>query len=415
MNEAKSFIELKTECEDFLKIIGNRIFTNQGEKIMKKAVFFIKLGVVVFLLAGLNAYAQSATTFTGGLQAPSKIISTPEGNLLVAEGGNAPNTGRITLVERSGNRRTLITGLPSGPTAEGGLSGPTGLALQGRTLYVCIGQGDSTIAGSEQGTEIPNPSPSSTLFSTVLAIQLKAPVDATTGDFTMSVNDQLTFQIKPEVVLVNASGEKAFVRVLANFRNFTFGSRPNIVRPSNPFGIALIGKNLYTTDAGQNLVWETNINTGETNVLVYLNNKANPLPFGPPFVEPVPDSIRAFGKQLLVTYLTGFPFPAGQSEVHKINRVNNSHTTFIGGLSTAIDVLPVEGANGQTRFYVLEFSTAFLTNAPGRLLLYESPSAAPKVLAEGLVSPTSIARDETSGDLFITEMFTGRIMRASGN
>jgi hypothetical protein len=382
---------------------------------MKKAISFIKLAVIVLILAGLNTYAQSATTFTGGLQAPSKIISTPEGNLLVAEGGNAPNSGRITLVERSGNRRTLITGLPAGATAEGGFSGPTGLALQGRTLYVSIGQGDSTIAGSEQGTEIPNPLPSSKLFSTVMAIQLKTPVDATTGDFTMSVTDQLAFQIKPEVALVNTSGEKAFVRIIANFRDFTFGSRPNIVRPSNPFGIALIGKNLYTADAGQNLIWETNLNTGATEVLVYLNNKANPLPFGSPFVEPVPDSIRAFGKQLLVTYLTGFPFPAGQSEVHKINRVNNSHTTFIGGLTSAIDVLPVESTDGQTRFYVLEFSTAFLTNAPGRLLLYESQTAAPKVLAEGLVSPTSIARDETSGDIFITEMFTGRIMRVQGN
>lgn len=382
---------------------------------MKKAVSFITFGLAVLVLASLNAYAQAATTFTGGLQAPSKIISTPEGNLLVAEGGNAANTGRITLIERSGNHRTLITGLPSGATAEGGFSGPTGLALQGRTLYVCIGQGDSTIAGSEQGTEIPNPSPSSHLFSTVLAIQLKAPVDVTTGDFTMTVNDQAAFQIKPEIALVNAGGEKVFVSIVANFRDFTFGSRPNIVRPSNPFGIALIGKNLYTADAGQNLVWETNVNTKETRVLVTLNNKANPLPFGAPFVEPVPDSIRVFGKQLLVTYLTGFPFPAGQSEVHKINRVNNSHTTFIGGLSSAIDVLPVEGTNGQMRFYVLEYSTAFLTNAPGRLLLYESLTDAPKVLAEGLISPTSIARDESNGDIFITEMFTGRIMRVQGN
>lgn len=373
------------------------------------------LGLVVLLLTGLNTYAQSATTLTGGLQAPAKLIATPAGNLLVAEGGRAANNGRITLVEPSGNQRSLISGLPSGPTPEGGLSGPSGLALQGRTLYICIGQGDSTIAGSEPNTEVPNPSPSSKLFSTVLAIQFKTPVDMTTGNFTMSASDQAAFQIKPEVVLTNGDGEKISLRIVANFRDFTFGSRPNIVRPSNPFGIALIGKNLYTADAGQNLVWETNVNTGETEVLVYLNNKANPLPFGPPFVEPVPDSIRAFGKQLLVTYLTGFPFPAGQSEVHKINRINNSHTMFIGGLSSAIDVLPVEGANGEMRFYVLEFSTAFLANAPGRLLLFESPSAAPKVLAEGLISPTSLARHEASGELFVTEMFTGRIMRVPGN
>jgi hypothetical protein len=220
------------------------------------------------------------------------------------------------------------------------------------------------------------------------------------------------------LILKNAGGESASVKVVVDFRDFTYNHRPDFlgnVRPSNPFGLALIGKLLYTADAGQNLIWETNLTTGETRVLVFLNNKPNPLPFGPPFVEPVPDSIRAFGKQLLVTYLTGFPFAAGQSEVHKINRVNNSHITFIGGLTTAIDVLPIEGTDGQTRFYVLEFSTNFLSNAPGRLLLFLSPTATPKVLAEGLISPTGIAFDSTSGNVFITEMFTGRIMRVSGN
>jgi hypothetical protein len=59
------------------------------------------------------------------------------GNLLVAESGGAPNTGRVSIVDQFGNRRTPIDGLPSGISAEGGgPSSPQGLDLRGRTLFV---------------------------------------------------------------------------------------------------------------------------------------------------------------------------------------------------------------------------------------------------------------------------------------
>src|SRR5688572_26052629 len=103
---------------------------------IKKVVFFTTLAVCLLALTAMEARAQSASTFTGGLQAPSKIISTADGNLLVAEGGTAPNAARISIIDHNGNRRTLIEGLPSGPTPEGGFSGPSGLELRGRTLYV---------------------------------------------------------------------------------------------------------------------------------------------------------------------------------------------------------------------------------------------------------------------------------------
>src|SRR5688572_33111030 len=45
----------------------------------------------------------------------------------------------------------------------------------------------------------------------------------------------------------------------------------------------------------------------------------NPLPFGPPFIDAVPDSISLRGNELLVTTLTGFPFPPGRAEVRKVN------------------------------------------------------------------------------------------------
>ena len=124
----------------------------------------------------------------------------------------------------------------------------------------------------------------------------------------------------------------------------------------------------------------------------------------------MPDNVRVFGKQLLVPFLIGFPFPPGSSEVRKINLANNSQTTFIGGLTSAIDVLPVR-SNGQDQFFTLEFSTNMLANEPGRVRFFSSAGAAPVVIAEGLISPTSLSFDEATGTLFITEVFTGLIKK----
>jgi hypothetical protein len=52
-----------------------------------------------------------------------------------------------------------------------------------------------------------------------------------------------------------------------------------------------------------------------------------------------------------------------------------------------------------------------VANTPGRLSRFDQPDGAAVVLLTNLISPTSLARDETSGNLFITEIFTGRIIR----
>ena len=89
---------------------------------------------------------------------------------------------------------------------------------------------------------------------------------------------------------------------------------------------------------------------------------------------------------------------------------------LIKGLTSAIDVQPVKVLNGD-EFFTLEFSTNMLAQpsaAPGRLSLYESPTAAPLVIAAPLISPTSIVRDRSTGDLFITSIFTGQVVRVDG-
>ena len=85
-------------------------------------------------------------------------------------------------------------------------------------------------------------------------------------------------------------------------------------------------------------------------------------------MDAVPDTVRLYGDQLLVTLLTGFPFESGKAEVRKIDLVGGGTTTFIGGLTTAIDVNPIKRGSNPDQFLVLEFSTNMLPGAPGRLL-----------------------------------------------
>ena len=370
--------------------------------------------MLVFAFTSRDARAQAVSSvFAAGLKGPSKIIITPRGTLVVAESGTGHNDGRISVIDQSGNRRTLIDGLPSVTSVEGN-SGPTGLALRGRTLYVAIGQGDTAIPGPVAGSQMPNPAPSSSLFSSVLAIRLDSSIEFAGFDFTLTADDYARLANGGLLKAKNSAGGKLVVDVVVNFRNFEDEPRPDFagnVRNSNPFAIALKGDRLYVVNAGLNLVREVDLATGTGRVVARFAPKANPLPFGPPTVDAVPDSIRVFGNQLLITLLTGFPFAPGISEVRKINLANDSQTTFIGGLTSAIDVLAVSGSKGEDQFYTLEFSTNFLANAPGRLQLFSAANATPVVLASNLTSPTSMARDEQTGNLFITEIFTGRVIK----
>ena len=375
----------------------------------------ITLIIVAVLLCGfvLKSEAQTTSVLTAGLSRPTKIMLTPQGDLLVTETSGAPNSGRVSIIDRNGNRRTLIDGLPSG-ISPAGPSGPTGLDMRGSTLFVAIGEGDGTVAGPIPGTQLANPNPSSPLLSSVLAIDFSANTGRMPQGFSLSADDQFILAFGGEVTLTNGNRRTITVKLLADFPNFVpnpIQPLPTNVRNSNPFALVVGGNDLFITNAGLNSVLKVNIASGNWQTLTTFPPRPNPLPFGPPVIEAVPDGIRIAGGQLLVTLLTGFPFVPGLSEVRLVDTETGGSSTFIGGRSSAIDVL---GGNTSTQHYVLEFSTNFLANAPGQLLLFQSPTSAPTVVAGGLISPSGMARDAVSGDIYITEVFTGRIVRVSG-
>jgi hypothetical protein len=403
-----------------------------------KNLFTVAAAAVVCTLLATAARAQSVSVFAGGLKAPAKIVMTPRGNLIVAEGGDGPNKGRLSLIDRKTHeRRTVLDGLPAGPSgADGGPSGPSGIALEGNTLYVVIGGGDATLAGPAPGTEKPNPNPSSPLLSSVLAVTLPPGFDETNAQGpTLTLADHAALN-GGAVVTLSGGGGKLSVELVVNFADYEAAPRPDFaenVRVSNPFGVAVNGRLLYVVDASLNKVSVVGADSGANALLAPFAPISNPLPFGPPVIDAVPDSVRLVGDNLLVPTLTGFPFPSGRATIRQINIVNGGQESYVSNLTTAIDVLTYQGTpdgrrqqanaadkgfaqvrvpNELTHYLALEFSTDFLQNAPGRLLI-DSNDTNPVVLAEPLISPTSMARDPHSGDIFITSIFPGLVVRVS--
>ncbi|MCA1622777.1 MAG: ScyD/ScyE family protein [Acidobacteria bacterium] len=207
---------------------------------------------------------------------------------------------------------------------------------------------------------------------------------------------------------------RATLQLVANFPDFTPNPRPDVpnnVRPSNPFGLVGFGNKLYVADAAQNHIRTVSLANGQTEIFFSYPPRPNPLP-GPPVVEAVPDSLRLFGNSLLVTFLTGFPFPPGVADVRRIDLESGAESQVIGGLRMAIDVLPV--ASGFcSLFYTLEFQSNPTVSASGRIQRFSSPGGQPTIVVSNLVSPTSMALHPPSGDLLVTEIFPGRITRIS--
>lgn len=395
---------------------------NTTLQISEKTLTLGLLIVLTMMLGAVAAQAQATSIFTTGLNNPRKLITAGQSSLLIAEAGtsDAPNTGRISLVNRTtGARRTLIDNLPSGVNNLAGaptVSGPSGLKLIDQTLYLATGTGNAVMSGGAGGLELPNPNSSSQLFVSVMALTLPSDYETLASGFVLSAADQITLAGGGQVTLTNTEGKQITVRMVVNLPDFRAEPRPdapNNVRSSNPFGIEASGDSVYVVDASLNLIHRVVIASGTPTVFTTFAQKANPTQTGPPMVDAVPDSIRLVGNQFLITYLTGFPFVQGLAEVRSVNVQSGTQSTFISNLTSAIDVLPTDAAGASDSYLALEFSANQLAQAPGRLKLFTSRTESPRILVGNLITPTSLARDAANGSIFVTENATGRIIRVS--
>src|SRR6185503_2469888 len=108
-----------------------------------KLFLLITVAGIVFATFSFARAQCPPNVLTSGLRTPLGITQSNQNNLIVSETGTTGvlHSGRISLVEPDGTRRTLLDGLPSAPNDVGDPSGPAGVFIRGRTLYVVIGAG----------------------------------------------------------------------------------------------------------------------------------------------------------------------------------------------------------------------------------------------------------------------------------
>ena len=411
----------------------------------------MKIAALALLLC-VSAIGQTASVHTTGLTTPNKIINAPDNSMIVAEAGTTtPNTGRLSIVDRtSGARHTLISGLPSAVSflgsPAGDPDGPSGIVLQGNKLWMTIGVGDSVLPGGGPGLETPNATPSSPIFNSILELTLPGGFTDLDSAFALTAAHQATLDTGGTVSLQNAEGVSMTIRLIADLPDWRPAPRPdapNNVKASHLYGIESWQKNLYVVDSGHNEIKVVSRLTGDWDVYVAFPPRPNPLPMGPPVVEAVPTNIHRFGNRMLVPLLTGFPFAPNIAEVRRISLKDGSDEQFIGGLTSAMDILKAEevkapdaaetsdiaGGSIFTKggrlesseqlidpgdgnaFYTLEFSTNMLMGAPGRLRFYATPDAAPVNVLSTLITPTSMTRDDSTGNIFITNIGPGTVTK----
>jgi hypothetical protein len=348
-----------------------------------------------------------------GLRFPLGITRSDGGNLLVAEAGTlgSPNTGRISIVDPTGTRRTLLDGLPSGTNDVGEPSGPAGLFMRRRTLLVAVGIGDAGLPGPFPGALLANPDPSSPLFSSVLAIQFSADVENRTSGFQLRPRQHTALADLGRVHLSNDAGERATIELVADFPDLTpLPDLPGIHRGVNPFDLVATRDRIYVTDGGQNLIWEVDPRTSAFAELVSFPQVANPIGGDlPPMTDAVPTGLRELDGELLVALLTGFPFAEGTSVVERVDPSSGSHVPLIEGLTTALDVLPIPHGRNPASHLVLQHASESFFAGPGRLVHVRADGTR-QVVADCLSRPTSIVRDRHTGTLYITELVDGRVV-----
>jgi DNA-binding beta-propeller fold protein YncE len=368
----------------------------------------VAISLVVFSTVSFGQLEVVAT----GLQSPQKIVVTPAGNILVSETNLNPNAGRISVVSRGGARRTLFDAFPSGQEVAGGASGPTAMALRGRVLYVAMGGGDTERRGERLGTSMHNPQgTSSPLFASILAIQFNRDVDEITGPFTMTTAHQRALGDGDEIRMEDATGGTATISVLTRLPI----SEPDsltIYRFSNPWGMGLSedGRTMYVTDASTNALVRIDTNTGRWQRIVRFPPNPNAGPVGPPVIDAVPTSVRIYGDQLLVSFLTGFPFLPNAARVLLVDPNARTSQPFIFWLTSATDVIWRPTSGPRPQFFALEFSTNQTATppAPGRLLRYDGVE--PQVVSSDLRAAVSMAFDLSANELYVLEL-TGRLLR----
>jgi hypothetical protein len=273
-------------------------------------------------------------------------------------------------------------------------------------VLILIGAGNTAIAGPAPGVLLPNPTPASPLFSSLLALDISE--EGTEGGFVLTPAQHAQLAQGTEVKLLDAKGRRGDIRLVADFTN----TLPDPVPASaanidacQPYAITGSDAIVDIADAGCNSVLRADVYRNTWRTLAVFPPQTNTVPNqGPPVVDAVPTGIRGFEGNLIVSLLTGAPFGPGAASIQSVNPATGAVTRVFGGLRMVTDVLVRR--NGPTvSYWVLEFGAG----GPGRILRFDTATSNGVVITNSLTAPTGMEWD-THGNIIVSSL-TGSITR----
>jgi hypothetical protein len=289
------------------------------------------------------------------------------------------------------------------------------MALSGSTLYVLLGEVD-VMSGAPPNIVINPRGPSSPIFSAILKIRFTPNIDQAGGGHRLTEDDHWRLYDGQTLDLRNAGGDRAEIEILTMFRPLVrnwAGAAP--VRPSDPYALVFDERkqNLYVADASSESVVKVSVDTGRSQLVVRFPPIQRTTPAGTVAADNVPTGVCWRGDDLLVSFLTGAPFPAGQATIKSVNVKTGAVSTFISGLTALVDVVCGESPDGRARVFTLEWTRDFAQQMvpSGRLMMFEAAAGRP--LASDLLFPTGMAQDPVTGQIFVALYYTGQIIRVT--
>jgi len=278
------------------------------------------------------------TKIADGLALPIGVEADHLGRIWVAETGTGKNDGKVSVITKDGKKYPVYTGFDSYTIDNGEIEGPAHLLISNGWLY---------IVGSHSKLYKVNPS----------SFQIgDAPKDASTLSYEDIGAFVLDYDFKYKIYETHAYGI-----------------------------VAGDGGNIYLTDAASNAILRRASN-GALSVVTEFAPIANPTPVGPPQIHQVPTSLYFDGQHLLVTTLTGFPFPQGKATIYKLS-TSGALSVYQPGFTTLVDIVE-GGRKGKLAMEHGQFGPmGFLPNT-GRLVWANGSSM--KELTGGLNKPAGL-------------------------
>jgi hypothetical protein len=299
------------------------------------------------------------TTLATGLARPIGLAVDKKGLVWVAESGTGKQDGKVSVITPDGKKYDVIINMVSLPF-EGETQGPSHLLFADGILYI-TGAVDKLYKADVSAYKPGD-----------------APIDAS-----------------------KLASEDIGAFVLA----YPFKNNAN---DSHPYDLTL-GPNgaIYITDAGANAILKRD-KTGRLSVVAEIPPSPNPTPVGPRQIEAVPTGIIYDGQNFLISTLTGFPFPKGQSSVYKVSPTGNV-SVYQTGFTTGVDI----AQGGYLGRLVVEYSqfgpTGFVPNS-GRLVWANGMTPVP--LAEGLNRPSGITQ-ASEHEWYVSSLADGSVLKVN--